>query len=215
MITNTKKYNMAYLKTLIITIILIMNVEVVKSQQEKNIKDTYGLSPGEMAPMFKALDADSNIFVLEDAIKEGPVVIIFYRGHWCPVCNQHLSIIQDSLKLIEELGATVIAVSPEKPEFLNVMGEKIEAQFTLLYDKDYKIAEAYDVNFKPDKKQLFTYNVLMGGKLKESHSNDSQLLPIPATYIIDEEGKIIWRQFDRNYKNRSSVKDILNALQEK
>lgn len=203
---------MSNLKTIII--ILAISLGSVNAQESKSVNDANGLNVGVEAPMFNANDANNIMFSLSNAISKGPVVIIFYRGHWCPVCNEHLSIIQDSLKLIEELGATVIAVSPEKPEFLNIMGEKIEAQFTLLYDKDYKIAEAYDVNFMPDKMQLFTYNVLLGGKLKETHSDDSQLLPIPATYIIDEEGKIIWRQFDRNYKKRSSVKDILDVLKE-
>jgi len=60
--------------------------------------------------------------------------------------------------------------------------------------------------------QLFTYNVILGGKLKSTHSDESQRLPIPATYIIGENGKIIWRQFDHDYKKRSSVKEILKAL---
>jgi len=205
---------MSFLKTVIITIFLIMSVTTVRSQEEKSVEDAMGLNIGVMAPMFRALDADSNTFILEETIKNGPVVIIFYRGHWCPVCNKHLSIIQDSLKLIEEVGATVIAVSPEKPEFLNIMGEKVEAQFPLLYDEDYKIAEAYDVNFKPSAMQLFTYNVILRGDLKNTHTDNSQLLPIPATYIVDKKGKIIWRQFDHDYKKRSSVLDILRVLQE-
>lgn len=62
--------------------------------------------------------------------------------------------------------------------------------------------------------QLITYNTLLGGKLKDSHSDDSQRLPIPATYIINQEGIIIWRQFDPNYKNRSTVQGILKALED-
>lgn len=137
--------------------------------------------------------------------------MIFYRGFWCPVCNRHLGKIQDSLKLITEKGAVVIAVSPEKPEFLDKMSEKTGAQFTLLYDEDYKIADAYDVTFKPTSIEIFSYN-FVGAKLKETHSDDSQRLPIPATYIISQDGKIAWRQFDPNYKNRSTVNDILMAL---
>lgn len=184
----------------------------LKSQTEKTVTDANGLAVGENAPMFKALDADSSIFSLDEAIKEGPVVLIFYRGFWCPVCNKHLGSIQDSLKMIEQSGARVIAVSPEKPEYLDKMATKSEAEFTLLYDEDYKIAEAYDVNFNPSSMQLFTYNVILRGNLKNTHSDESQRLPIPATYIIDSNGKIIWRQFDHDYKKRSSVKEILDAL---
>jgi len=205
---------MPTIKITLLTIIAVMAINTMKSQTEKSVKDAHGINVGESAPMFKAIDADSNQFFLGDAIKNGPVVIIFYRGFWCPVCNKHLGSIQDSLKLIEAAGAKVIAVSPEKPEYLDKMAEKTKAEFTLLYDEDYKIAEAYDVNFNPSSMQLFTYNVILGGKLKNTHSDDSQRLPIPATYIVNEKGEIIWRQFDHDYKKRSSVKDILNVLED-
>lgn len=119
---------------------------------------------------------------------------------------------QDSLKMITDLGASVVAVSPQKPKYLEKMANKTDATFRLLYDEGYTIADAYDVSFTPDKKQLFTYSILLHGKLKEAQSDDSQRLPIPATYIISQEGVIVWRQFDPNYKNRSTVKDILDHL---
>lgn len=182
------------------------------AENEKSASKATGLKVGANAPIFKAMDADSNIFSLEQELKNGPVVIIFYRGFWCPVCNKHLETIQDSLKMIEKLGAKVIAVSPEKPEYLDEMSENTGARFTLLYDEGYKIADSYDVTFNPGSMQLLTYNVVLGAKLKETHSDDSQRLPIPATYIVDQNGIIAWRQFDPDYKNRSTVKAILDAL---
>lgn len=179
---------------------------------DRPAKDAKGLSVGDMAPLFTALDACSNLFSLSDALGQGPVVMIFYRGFWCPVCNKHLGNIQDSLKMIEESGVRVIAVSPEKPEYLDVMEEKTGAEFTLLYDEGYKIADAYDVTFKPGAITLFTYNVVLGANMKETHSGDSQRLPIPATYLIDTDGRIVWRQFDPDYKKRSSVADIIRAV---
>ncbi len=75
-----------------------------------------------------------------------------------------------------------------------------------------EIATAFDVNYKASAMQTLTYNLLLGAKLKKSHSEDLQNLPIPVTFIINKDGIISWRQFDPDYKNRSSVKDILNAL---
>lgn len=187
-------------------------ISSLKSQTERKAEDAKGLRVGTIAPAFTAIDADSNIFSLEEAKSKGPVVLIFYRGFWCPVCNEHLSNLQDSLQLIEKTGAKVIAISPEKPEYLDKMSAKSGATFTLLYDEGYKIADAYDVTFKPTSMQLFTYNVILGGKLKKTHSDDSQRLPIPATYVVNEEGVIIWRQFDPDYKSRASVSEILDAL---
>jgi len=196
----------------LIFIIIIMTANVVSGQEFKSVKEAHGLSVGAKAPEFSALDADSNIFYLKEALKDGPVVAIFYRGAWCPVCNKHLSTLQDSLLLIEAEGARVIAISPEKPDYLNKMAKKTKAEFTLLYDENYKVANAFDVTFKPGRAELFTYNVILGADLKNTHSNRSQRLPIPATFIIDQNGIIIWRQFDPDYHNRSTVKDIIEAL---
>jgi len=187
---------------------------ILHSQNSRDVNEAKGLSVGIKAPNFEAIDADSNLFVLKDALKVGSVVLIFYRGYWCPVCNKHLGRMQDSLQFIEATGARVIAVSPEKPEYLDKMEAKTGAGFSLLYDEDYRIADAYDVTFKPTSMQLITYNVVLNGDLKKSHSDESQLLPIPATYIINQEGLITWRQFDPDYKNRASVKEIIDALNE-
>lgn len=200
------------MKKTILLLITVLAIIQLKAQQFKSVDEAKGMAIGRKAPLFKAMDANRSTFVLETALKKGSVVLIFYRGHWCPVCNKHLGQIQDSLRLITEKGATVVAVSPEKPEYLEKMEEKTGAKFRLLYDEDYKISDAYDVTFLSDKKQIALYNKMLNANLKETHSDDSQRLPIPATYIIDTKGKIVWRQFDPDYKNRSSVKDIINNL---
>lgn len=203
------------MKTLLLIISAFIMTHSLPSQTYRSAEDAKGLAVGTSAPLFTALTADSTEFSLKEALKQQPVVLIFYRGFWCPVCNKHLSSIQDSLGLIEEAGAKVIAVSPENPQYLGKMAEKTGAGFTLVYDKDYLIADAYDVTFRPSSKDLFVYNTILNGKLKKTHSDDSQQLPIPATYIIDKNGTIVWRQFDPNYKNRSSVAAILEALSTK
>ena len=181
-------------------------------QIKRTVNETNGLSVGMAAPLFKALDSSGELFSLEEKLKTGPVVIIFYRGFWCPYCNKHLAHLQDNLKSITEKGATVVAISPEKPEYLDKMSSRTGAKFMLLYDEGYKIADAFDITFTPDSKQLFVYNYLLNGKLKKTHSDDSQRLPIPATYIIGTNGTIVWRQFDPDYKKRSTVKDIITNL---
>lgn len=201
------------MKTIITSLLIIFSVLHSFAQTIKSVEEAKGLAIGEMAPNFSALDANNETIGLKEALEEGPVVIVFYRGFWCPICNSHLAILQDSLQMIESAGARVIAISPEKPEYLEKMSEKSGAQFTLLYDENYEIATAFDVNYKPKSSQLLTYNVALGAKIKKSHTTDSQNLPIPATFIINQHGEIIWRQFDPNYKSRSSVKEIIENLQ--
>lgn len=200
---------LTYLTITLVFIMMNMNAQNTRKAEEAN-----GLSVGVNAPDFQAKDENNKTFHLSEALKAGPVVMIFYRGHWCPVCNKHLGAIQDSLSLIMERGANVIAVSPQKPDYLQKMKDKTGAKFSLLYDEGYSIADAYDVTFTPETKELIIYNTALNAKLKKSQSDDSQRLPIPATYIINQEGKIVWRQFDPDYKNRSAVKEILKNLPE-
>ena len=177
----------------------------------RKAEEARGLKVGETVKNFKAQGLDET-FELKKALKKGPVVLVFYRGHWCPVCNQHLSELQQDLEKIYEAGAQLIAVSPEKPEKLALTQEKTKAEFTLLYDKDYKIADQFDVKFRPNAITRTTYNTVFGADLKNAHSDDSQQLPIPATYIIDTDMKIVWRQLDPDYKNRSKVEDIIKNI---
>ncbi len=185
---------------------------MMTAQNYRTAEEAKGLPVGIKAPDFSAVDQNGNVFKLSDQFRNGPVVIVFYRGYWCPVCDKHLGKLQDSLKLIEAAGAKVIAISPEKPEYLEKMADKTGAKFQLLYDDGYAIADAYDVTFKPGASTLLIYNTVLNANLKETHSDDSQRLPIPATYIIGQDGKIIWRQFDPDYKKRSTVKEILDVL---
>jgi peroxiredoxin len=193
-------------------LIIVFSYAYLYSQETRRAKDAQGLPAGVKAPIFETVDSHNEIFSLSEALENGPVVLIFYRGHWCPVCDKHLGQLQDSLSLITDRGATVIAVSPQKPEFLEKMKEKTGAEFRLLYDEGYKIADAYDVTFKPALSEIVIYNTVLGAQLKESQSDESQQLPIPATYIINSDGMIVWRQFDPDYKKRSSVKEILEIL---
>lgn len=178
----------------------------------KKISESNGLPVGAIAPNFSAIDYAKNNFELQKALAYGPVVLIFYRGQWCPVCNSHLSSIEKNLDQILAKGAKVVAISPEKPALINDMVEKTNAQFTLLHDQDYRIAKAYDVLFLPKKMERLMYNTVLGASLSKAHSDDSERLPVPATFIIGQNQKIIWRHFERDYKKRSKVSDILKHL---
>ncbi len=145
------------MRGILIATMLLGGFMALTAQIERSVEDVHGLATGIKAPLFTAMDEDSSMFSLEDALLSGPVVMIFYRGHWCPYCNKHLERVQDSLQLIYSLGARVVAVSPQKPEYLGKMSKKTGAEFSLLYDEGYKIADAYGVTFTPEARQLFTY----------------------------------------------------------
>ncbi len=171
-----------------------------------------GLQVGDTVKSFRAISQDSSVFSLDAALEKGPVVIMFYRGQWCPVCNRHMKRVQDSLGLISETGAQLIAISPEKPEYLAKSAKKTGASFTLLYDSAYAIGEQFKVVFQPSKTDRLKYNSLLGANLDEAHSDGSERLPVPATYILNQDGVIIWRHFNPDYKIRASVSEIIQHL---
>lgn len=178
----------------------------------KTLSEVKGLAIHTKIDDFSATDIFDNSYRLSDALKNGKVVLIFIRGQWCPFCNKHLAKIQKRLPEIYEKGASVVVISPEKSEFIKKTIEKTGAEFTILYDKDYEISKAFDGLFLPNNTERFIYNKVLGANLKESHSDDSEQLPVPATYIINEDFTIEWRHFNPNYMNRSGVSEILNHL---
>jgi peroxiredoxin len=178
----------------------------------RNVKNTDGLSIGQKVKDFSGTDQNGNQIQLSQLLKKGKVEVIFYRGQWCPICMPHVRKLQNGLNKIQEKGASIILISPENQENIQKTILKTNVTIPVLYDKNYKIMKSFDVDFTPGKSLRFVYNTILGGNLKNAQSDDSQTLPIPATFIIDTDGTIIWRHFNRDYKKRSKIKDILEQL---
>jgi len=171
-----------------------------------------GLPVGSIAPDFNGTDQDGNTIRLKSLLKKGPLVLIFYRGQWCPVCNAYLKTFQDSLSLITMQGAQVIAVSPETVENVKITQRKTKLTVPILSDSSQKIMKDYGVFFHVTDGYNLKIKLFLFSSIANNNGKDDADLPVPATYIIDQNGKIIWRQFDINYKNRASVRDILKNL---
>jgi peroxiredoxin len=170
-----------------------------------------GLFIASKAPDFKAKDQNGKEVRLKDLLKEGKVVLVFYRGYWCPYCNKELSRLQDSLGLIKEKGATLVAVSPEKPENISKTVEKTKAEYSILYDEKLKIMKAYDVEFELPENTVTRYRN-SGLDIEKNNGDNGKYLPVPAIYIIDKESTVTYRFFEPDYKKRPSVAEILKNL---
>ena len=172
-------------------------------------KEREGLNVGEKVENFSAQSMRGDTVSLDALLEKGPLVIVFYRGHWCPICNKHLKKLESNLEKVYEKGAQLIAIFPEKSEFLRKTADKTNASFTLLYDEGYKISDQFQLTFQPDSMTRVMYKTVLGGDLKTAHSDESQQLPIPATYILNKEGVVVWRHFDPDYKKRSKIENII------
>jgi peroxiredoxin len=170
-----------------------------------------GLFINSKAEEFKAQDQSGNLVSLKELRKKGPVVVVFYRGFWCPYCNKELRRFQDSLDYILSKGATVVGITPEGKEGLDSTYKKTGAAFSLLSDPEMKIASAYGVSYKIDERTEGRYKNA-GIDLKKINTQKEVSLPVPAVYIINKDGYVTYRFFDADYRKRPWVKDIVDAL---
>ncbi|MBN9485086.1 MAG: hypothetical protein BGO70_11145 [Bacteroidetes bacterium 43-93] len=170
-----------------------------------------GLEVGDKAPGFAAKNQYGKKVELQSVLKKGPAVLVFYRGQWCPYCNKQLSELEDSLGQITGKGAMVLAVTPEKSESIDMTVSKTKASFSILHDEGLKIMKEYDVAYMVDammSDKLMKYGV----DLKKNNGSNGNNLPVPAVYIINKNGEIIYKHFDADYTKRASVKEILSYL---
>ncbi|MFC2100324.1 peroxiredoxin-like family protein [Bacteroidota bacterium] len=168
---------------------------------------------GDPAPEFKGIDQFDNLIELKSLLAHGPVLLVFYRGYWCPHCNKHLSNLQDSLELITAKGVTVIAVTPESSESIEKTIEKTDASFHILFDKDHMIVKKYRLSFELKGPKKIAYKT-WGINLEKINGEEDNILPVPATYLIGQDGIIKFLHYETDYTTRSSVKEILNSLNE-
>lgn len=195
------------MKKLVLTIIVLSCFYAVNAQETPE-----GLFISSKAPDFKAKDQHGTEIRLKDLLKKGKVVLVFYRGQWCPYCNRHLKRLEDSLQLIKDKGATLLAVSPEKPESISITVEKTKASYSILYDEGLKIMKAYDVEYELSENTVTRYrnsNI----DIIENNGKNGKYLPVPAIYIIDKESTVTYRFFEPDYKKRPSVAEILKQLE--
>lgn len=170
-----------------------------------------GLHINDSAPVFTAMDQNGKSVSLRKLLMDGPVVLVFYRGQWCPHCNKQLKNLEDSLSFIKAKGATVIAITPEKPESITKTIEKTKASYSIVFDEGLKIMKNYDVAFAVDTKTIERYKGY-GIDFDQANGSNGANLPVPALFIIGKDGKIIYRHFDTNYTKRASITEVLAHL---
>ena len=186
--------------------IAILTITLLSAQQNPE-----GLFINSKAPDFTGKDQKNEDVRLKDLLKNGKVVLVFYRGNWCPHCNRYLKKLEDSLQFILDKGAQLVAVTPELPQNIAKTIEKTNAEYSIIYDKGLKIMKAYDVAFEVSENTLHRYKST-GLDIELMNGSNGKYLPVPAVYIINQQMDIIFRYFETDYKKRPNVKDILANL---
>lgn len=171
-----------------------------------------GLAEGDIAPNFKAKNQLGKTVELSALLKRGSVAVVFYRGQWCSFCSKHLAELEAGLEELVRNNIQVVAITPVSEDNVNVTVEKEKLRFHVISDKDLSIMKDYDVDFQVTKEYNNKLKAYMNATVDESNASGESVLPIPATFVIGQDGKVIKRFFDPNYSNRSSVKDIIKSV---
>lgn len=170
-----------------------------------------GLKEGEKAPNFTLPDASGNSVELYDQLKQGPVILTFYRGNWCPYCNMELRAYQQIIGEIHEAGAELLAISPQTPDHSMSVQEKHDLEYKVLSDVGNNVADEFNLVYRlPD----YLIDIYKDNKLDvDKYNGDAEwTLPVSATYIISKDGTIAYEYTKADYKDRLEPSDVLAEL---
>lgn len=177
----------------------------------KTLMPSPGIKVGERAPDFKLKNAHGQTVKLFDELKKGPVVLIFYRGAWCPYCNLHLHVLQKNLHKFKQYGASLIAISPQQPDKSAEQIKKDGYGFEVLSDSHSKVMKDYRLFFEMEPEVLAIYDKF-GIDLETYNGAGRTVLPVPGGFVIDQHGIVRAMQAQTDYKSRMEPEQILEAL---
>lgn len=170
-----------------------------------------GLTVGDEAPRFTLPNASGQSVSLEDLLQNGPVIVTFYRGGWCPYCNLELRVYQRELGKIEANGATLVAISPETPDHSLSTQEKNDLAFQVLSDVENVVARQFDLVFDMPDYLIDVYKA-SGLDVAGHNGNEDWQLPKPATFIIQPSGKISFADVPDDYTKRTDPTAVIKLL---
>ncbi len=166
---------------------------------------------GDAMPEFILPDQDGKLLRLSELTAKGPVVISFNRGHWCPYCQLNADALARAAPAIEDLGASLIAITPELSRYARDLKANAEAPYPILVDLDGGYAlEANLLFWVGDEKR--DAMVSGGFDIEPYQGNRAWMLPVPATFIVGADGSVKARHIDPDYRHRMPIEQILEAL---
>lgn len=171
-----------------------------------------GLPVGGRAPDFELPNAVGDPVRLYDRLEEGPVVLVFYRGSWCPYCNIALQAMQQSLQDIKDRSGSLIAISPQQPDDALGLTEKHGLEFDVLSDVDQSIIRQYGLQIRVPPEIEEVHLEVFRKDISLLNADGSWHLPIPATFVIDSGGTIRARHVSADYMQRMEPSEVCAAL---
>ena len=166
---------------------------------------------GDKAPNFVLPNALGEDVTLYSLLKDGPVILTWYRGGWCPYCNLYLHELQEVLPEFTKAGAQLVAISPELPDNSVDTQKKNKLAFHVLSDVQNKVGKEFGVVYAlPDFIADYYNNAF---DLVKYNGDDSNELPLSASYLIAQDGTITYAFLDADYRKRSEPAELLKAVE--
>lgn len=194
------------MKLALIVLLFIFSINSTAQISTNNFK------VGETAPNIVGVDQNGIEINSNNILKNHKILLIFYRGNWCPHCRKHLNSLQENLDEFTKKGVYVIVVTPETVERTKETVKKLKTNFSIVHDVDNKIMNDFGVAFEVNKENVPSYYGIVSKRVAAYNVENNNVLPVPATYLIDSNGKFTYVQYDPDYKNRSNFQEILNTL---
>jgi peroxiredoxin len=165
--------------------------------------------PGEVLPPFMLPDETGRLVSLQSLISQGPAIVMFYRGHWCPYCRLNVSAVIKAQDQIEALGGQIVAIMPETQKYAGQFKSDSAAPFPVLTDLDngYALSLNLAIYLGAEIQQLLSYL-----DLSDFHGNAGWMLPIPATFVVGRDGVVKARFVDPDFRKRMEIDDLVAAV---
>ena len=170
------------------------------------------LPVGAKAPEFALSDQNGKIVSSAELLARGPLIINFYRGRWCPYCVAMLEMWQQMLARIREAGANLLAISPQKPQHTFFTADQHKLTYPVLSDAGNAVAREFGLVYRlPDYLQQHYRRVFIN--LPNSNGDQSWELPLPASYVIGQDGLVLYAKAFADFTQRPEPEEVLSSIQ--
>ena len=166
---------------------------------------------GEPLPPFHLPDEAGRIVSLDALLSKGPVAVTFHRGHWCPYCRLNTNALAQAQKEVEREGSQIVAIMPDRQQFAEEFKNESNARFPVLTDMDNGYALSLNLIFWVGIEMERMISAA-GWDIPNYQGNTSWMLPIPATFVVDQDRRVKARFVDPDYRKRMAVENMLAAL---
>jgi len=186
----------------------------IMSAQTVTIDDAVktALNVGAKMPAFTLKDSGGKSVSSADLLKQGNLVVVFYRGSWCPFCNLYLRNLQKNLPAIKANGGNLVAVSVENPDNSMTVAQKNKLDFTVLSDTNLDVARKFGIVYQMPKETDELYKTKYELDIAKHNAMEKPELPLSATYIVNRKGKIVYAFLEPDYKKRAAPEVIIETL---